>query len=259
LPVSVEISGLLERRLRRLVDLGLYSSVSEAVRDAVRALFERLDLRALALELYTVREASLGYVVEFSGETFEGIIDYMLSRGVPPVIGALNPVDIGVLGGPVLLDPLTVHVIYKSYLADMALKLNDSGLKFYAPHVAAPQVQVLEAIRARRGLNSRFFIEYVEVNVGEEESYGRILVTPLERALVDYARSEGLTLLSDDVRVRSYALRYGVKTLSSLSIAETYITMFGKPPNIEDALMSLKAIPLIIPREVEERWLGITR
>jgi hypothetical protein len=35
--------------------------------------------------------------------------------------------------------------------------------------------------------------------------------------------------------------------------------MFGKPPNIEDALMSLKAIPLIIPREVEERWLGITR
>ena len=259
MPVSVEISGLLERRLRRLVDLGLYSSVSEAVRDAVRALFERLDLRALALELYTVREASLGYVVEFSGETFEGIIDYMLSRGVPPVIGALNPVDIGVLGGPVLLDPLAVHVIYKSYLADMALKLNDSGLKFYAPHVAAPQVQVLEAIRARRGLNSRFFIEYVEVNVGEEESYGRILVTPLERALVDYARSEGLTLLSDDVRVRSYALRYDVKTLSSLSIAETYITMFGKPPNIEDTLMSLKAIPLIIPREVEERWLGITR
>jgi metal-responsive CopG/Arc/MetJ family transcriptional regulator len=67
LPVSVEISGLLERRLRRLVDLGLYSSVSEAVRDAVRALFERLDLRALALELYTVREASLGYVVVSPG------------------------------------------------------------------------------------------------------------------------------------------------------------------------------------------------
>jgi Arc/MetJ-type ribon-helix-helix transcriptional regulator len=52
-PVSVEISGLLERRLRRLVDLGLYSSVSEAVRDAIRMLFERLDLKSLALELYT--------------------------------------------------------------------------------------------------------------------------------------------------------------------------------------------------------------
>ncbi len=259
MPVSVEIAGLLERRLRRLVDLGLYSSVSEAVRDAIRMLFERLDLKALALELYTSRDASLGYVVEFSGESLEALIDYMISRGIPPVIGCIDPVEVRVLEGPVIVDPLTVHVVYKSYLADLALKLSDSGLKFYAPSTLEPQIQVLTAIRARRGLNTRSFIEYVEVNVQEEESHGRILLTPLERALISYARSEGLTLLSDDVRVRSHASKLGVKALSSLSIVETFIDRFGRPGNIEEILMSLKAIPVIVPREVEERWLGITR
>jgi len=259
LPVSVEISGLLERRLRRLVDLGLYSSVSEAVRDAIRMLFEKLDLKALALELYTTREASLGYVVEFSGETYDSLLDYMLSRGVMPILGCTNPGEIRVLEDNVLVDPLTIHVIYKSYLVDLASKLNDSGLKFYTPSILQPQIQVLEAIRARRGLSYRSFINYVEIAIQEEESYGRILISPIERALISYARSEGLILLSDDVRVRSYASRVGVTALSSLSIIETYISRFGKLGNVEEVIMSLKAIPIIVPREVEEKWLGITQ
>lgn len=258
MPVSVEITGLLERRLRRLVDLGLYSSVSEAVRDAIRLLLEKLDLKALALDLYTTREASLSYVVEFSGETYDSMIDYMLSRGIPPVIGSTSPDDVGVLEGPVVVDPLTVYVMYKSYLVDLALKLNDGGLKFYTPLAMEPHIQVLEAIRARGGLSSRSFIDYVDVYVEEEELYTRTLIAPVERALVSYARSEGLTLLSDDVRVRAYASRLGVKALSSLSIVETYTARYGKPHNVEEVVLSLKAIPVIIPREVEDRWLGIT-
>jgi Arc/MetJ-type ribon-helix-helix transcriptional regulator len=257
-PVSVEISGLLERRLRRLVDLGLYSSVSEAVRDAIRMLFERLDLKSLALELYTTRDASLGYIVEFSGEPLDSIIDYMLSRGIPPVIGSSNPGDVGVIDGPVIVDQVAVHVIYRSYLADLALRLTGS-LKIYAPSTLEPQIQVLEAVRARRGLNVRPFIDYVEVSIQDEEAHGRILLTPLEKAIVGYARSEGLTLVSDDVRVRAYASRLGVRALSSLSIVETYIARLGRLDNIEEVLLSLKSIPVMIPREVEERWLGITR
>lgn len=258
MPVSVEISGLLERRLRRLVDLGLYSSVSEAVRDAVRLLFERLDLKALALELYTSREASLGYIVEFSGETIDSMIDYMISRDVMPLIGALEPGDVSVLEGPVVVDPIALHVMYKSYLVDLASKLRGS-VKFYVPSTLTPRVQVLEAIRARRGLATSGFIDYVELEVGEEEHYSRILVTPLERAIIDYARSEGLTVLSDDLRVRALASRYNVRALSSLSIAETYLRINGGIEGVEELIVSLKAIPVMIPREVEERWLGITR
>ena len=256
MPVSVEISGLLERRLRRLVDLGLYSSVSEAVRDAVRMLLERLDLKALALDLYLSREVSLAYAAEFSGETIESLVDYMISRGVTPAIGALDDGDVGTLEGPILVDPLTVYVMYKSYLVDLAVKLREVGLRFYTPSNLLPQIQVLEAVRARRGLNTRSFMELVEVSVSEEESYGRILVTPLERAVLEYARREGLTVLSDDVRVRGLARRFDVRSLSSLSIIETYIAKIGRPTNLEEVIMSLKAIPVIIPRSLEERWLG---
>jgi len=256
LPVSVEISGLLERRLRRLVDLGLYSSVSEAVRDAVRMLFDRLDLRALALELYTSREASLGYVAEFSGDGFEPLIDYMLSRGVAPALGAFSEGDVGVLEGSAVLDPVAVYVVYRSYLADLASRLAGSGLKFYAPSALEPQIQVFEAVRARRGMGFTRFLELVEIEVVEEE-YGRVLVTPLERAVVEYAAREGLTLLSDDVRVRGFARRLGVRALSSLSILETYTARFGRPGNVGELLLTLKAIPVAIPRGLEERWLGV--
>jgi hypothetical protein len=167
------------------------------------------------------------------------MIDYMLSRGIPPVIGSSNPGDVGVIDGPVIVDQVAVHVIYRSYLADLALRLTGS-LKIYAPSTLEPQIQVLEAVRARRGLNVRSFIDYVEVSLQDEETHGRIL-------------------LSDDVRVRAYASRLGVRAVSSLSIVETYIARFGRLDNIEEVLLSLKSIPVMIPREVEERWLGITR
>ncbi|MEM4476262.1 MAG: hypothetical protein QXG07_03135, partial [Desulfurococcaceae archaeon] len=83
--VDVEISGILEERLRRLVDLGIYSSLSEAVRDAVRRLLDQMDLKNLALKLYTLSEASFQYVVEFADSSFDDMTEYFITRGYTPL------------------------------------------------------------------------------------------------------------------------------------------------------------------------------
>ncbi len=250
--VSVEISGVLEKRLRRLVDLGLYSSVAEAVRDAVKLLFEKVNLRDAALNLYTSRDVSLNYAAEISGEPLESFIDYMVSKGVAPVLGALTLEDVGVLEGEVLLDPSSTFVVYKSLLYNVALKLSGENLKLYAPRALAPQIHVWEALRVRRGLPAESPVNYVTVEPVESEDTP--LLTGLERGVLRYASKTGLTLLSDDHRVRLAAEALGVKALSSLSLIATAAPR-GGISSVGEVILSLKAIPVLIPPELERRWL----
>lgn len=250
--VSVEISGLPEKRLRRLVDLGLYSSVAEAVRDAVRLLFEKVNLRDAALNLYVSRDVSLGYAAEISGEPLESFIDYMVSRGVAPALGALTLDDVGVLEGEILLDPSSVFVTYKSLLYSLAFKLSGEGLKLYAPRALAPQIHIWEAMRVRRGLPAGGSLNYVTIEPVESEDSP--LLTGIERGVLDYASRSGVTLLSDDYRVRLAAGAFGVKALSSLSLIATAASRGGLG-GVAEVILSLKAIPTLIPPELEERWL----
>ena len=253
--VSVEISGLLERKLRRLVELGVYASVAEAVRDAVRKMMEEMDLRALALELYVTREASLHYVSEFAGETFQGMIDYMIARGVTPVIGALAREDYEPPGdGEAILDGLSVYVIYKSRLGDLVAGLRRQGLTLLAPRQLSSYTHILAAERIRRGLPLPEGVEEVDVEVEQEERPG-LLLTPLEVAVIEYARSSGAALISDDRRTREAARRMGVRAYSSLSLVTHYLSS-GEPlpGDMGELILSLRAIPLIVPAEAYEAW-----
>lgn len=253
--VSVEISGALERKLRRLVELGVYASVAEAVRDAVRRMLDSMDLRSLALELYTSRDASLHYVTEFAGETFQGMIDYMVSRGVTPLIGAMEAGDAEPIeGGEALVDVLTLYVIYKSRLGDVVASLSDGGLRLSAPRQAESLSHILVAERIRRGLPIPPRVEFVDVGEGEE-GVGRYLLTPLETGVIGYARREGLPLVTDDYRVRLAARSLGVRTYSSLALIPTYIERLGsKPPRLAEIVLSARAIPLVIPSELYAAW-----
>lgn len=254
LVISVEISGLLEKRIRRLVDLGVYPSAAEAVRDAVRILLEKYDLRNIALNVYISREASLHYVVEVAGETLEGFIDYMISRGLMPGLGVARADEVSVIEGEALLDPSSLYVIHKSLLYTILSRLG-SRIKLYAPRSLAPQVQILEARLARLGLPISRFIDYITVEPLDEE--GQILLSPIERGVLRYALDRGLIILSDDYRVRGVASRYGIRAYSSLSLIPTLASINnGRVEGLAEIILSVKAIPATIPVELEERWLN---
>ncbi len=252
--VNVEIGGILERRLRRLVELGVYSSVAEAVRDAVRVMLDSMDLKKYALELYVTREASLHYVSEFAGETFQGMIDYMMSRGVTPAIGAAAREDYRPLDdGEVVVDVFTIYTIYKTRLGDIVAKLvENEGLKLIVPKGVESHLHLLVAERVRRGLPLPKEPERVEVEEVEEPS---IPLTPIELGVIEYARSEKVAMLSDDFRTRKYARSRGVKAYSSLSLISTYIGGAGGDRRIlPDVILSVRAIPLVVPLEAYVEW-----
>lgn len=253
--VSVEISGVLEKKLRRLVELGVYASIAEAVRDAVRLLLEELDLRGLALELYLERGASLGYAAEFAGETLESMIDYMLSRGVTPVLGAIVEDDYRTLKGAAILDPSALFVVLKTGLGGLLESLAGRGFLFYAPQELSSLMQVFLAERIRMGMEPVNGLTLVRTpRVDEDKDH---LLTAHELSTVEYAYLNGVELISDDARVRDYARRRGVAARSSLSLITTYIALEGAPPgDLDEIIVSLKAIPVLVPMSAEERWRG---
>ncbi|MEM1641015.1 MAG: UPF0175 family protein [Acidilobaceae archaeon] len=254
--MSVEISGLLERRARKLVELGLYGSVSEVVRDALRRYFETLDLKRVALDLYLLKDVSLSYAAEIAGLSYDEFLDYLLYRGVQPLLGVLSSSEVDVVEGELLLDPSSVHTIYKSRLAEVLPKTKDLEIDLLVPKQLEARVQALNALRVRLGLPAIPISSYVELDVDDQEEPKSI--TSLEKACVDYARKEGITLISDDIRVRSEATRNGTRTGSSLSILETLIrrNVFESEIEIAEVLYSLRAVPVLIPIELEERWLA---
>lgn len=251
--VSIELSGVLEKKLRKLVELGVYASVSEAVRDAVRRLLSDLDLRSLALELYTSREASILYVAELAGETMESMIDYMIYKGVAPALGAFGPDDYREPGGgEVVLDPSSVYVVYKSRMLDVLRGL-EGRITIYVPRAYERMIDLLAANRIRLGLQAHAGLE--TVNVRLEEAPPGVLVTDAEYSAIKWASSRGVALISDDYRVRLLARREGVDAYSSLSLA-TLAAREGVLDGglVDELVLSLRSIPVAVPPEAVEAW-----
>lgn len=252
--VSVEIGGVLERKLRRLAELGLYASVAEAVREAVRQMLQNIDLRRLALDLYINKGSTLHYAAEFADETFKGFIDYMLGKGVTPSIGGILPEDFrSVDGENLVVDALTTFTMYTSDIASIAGGLKGS-VTVAIPRAIEAQVHLLDAWRIRRGFQPVGHVEFVDVRVRDEEPRD-MLMTPLEASIIGYAEKEGLALLTDDYRLRLAARSLGVRAYSSISLVTTYIEVNGSPPpRLPEILLSARAIPLLVPASAVEAW-----
>jgi Arc/MetJ-type ribon-helix-helix transcriptional regulator len=244
LVVSVEISGVLEERLRRLVDLGIYATVAEAVREAVRDFLEKLDLREIALNLYITRGASFQYAVEFAGETYESMIDYFISKGVLPVIGVTSKEEISVLEpGSYVMDGLSLYIAYRTGLVELMVRLKGLGYRFLAPKTLEGLVMVLEARRLYEGLSRAGIVEYVTARPLRSSSD---LISEQEAIAVGYARSNGLVLLSDDARTRRYASSKGVR---SLSLASLIATLWGLGEEVTDYVNAYRGAPALLPDE----------
>ncbi|MEB2835967.1 MAG: ribbon-helix-helix domain-containing protein [Desulfurococcales archaeon] len=251
--VSVEISGILEERLRRLVDLGIYATVAEAVREAVRDFLRKVDLKDIAFNLYVSRGASFQYVAEFTGETFDALIDYFISRGVIPLIGVSTREDLVILEpGPYVLDGLTVYVAYKAGLVDAMVELRELGYRFIAPRSVEGLVELLEAKRLAQGLLEAGVVEFMQAKPSRAPSD---LVSAQEASAVALARSRGFVLLSDDSRTRGYARSRGVRAYSLASLIST-LWSIGREP-VEDYVYSYKSVPALLPEEMLRSLMGL--
>lgn len=241
--ISVEISGLLEERLRRLVDLGIYASVAEAVREAVRSFLQSLDLKDIAFNLYVYRDATLQYVSEFAGETYEVMIDYMISRGVVPAIGVTEDSDVAELEpGEYVMDGLTLYVAYKSGLVEVMSSLRREGYRFVVPSNLENYVLLLEAQRLRAGLRHANIVEFVE---SHPQGLRQAPLTAQEAAAIHYARGRGVALITDDARTRAYAREAGVKAYSLASVIYTKAEELGD--RAEELAYMYRSVPATLP------------
>lgn len=258
--VDVEISGILEERLRRLVDLGIYSSLSEAVRDAVRRLLDQMDLMNLALKLYTSSEASFQYVVEFADTSFDDMTEYFITRGYIPLIGLEGPDDIEFLtpGKRYVLDPLTMHIVFKSDLYKYLSKLAQRGYVFLAPSSVKNWSEVLISRRLLHLLESRNLVGFFNseaVNLGL--NLAKAQLTKHEQYAIAYAKDTyGATLITEDFRTRGYARSIGVNAVSSLSIVYTLRDSISVG-ELRELIYYLKSIPIIMPVELIKSLWGI--
>lgn len=92
---TIELDGYLERRLDLLVSLGLYSTKSEVVRDAIRHLLDRTEITKITLGMYRKGLASLGFCAEASELSYDEILSLMQRKGIKPKLGpeALEEVE----------------------------------------------------------------------------------------------------------------------------------------------------------------------
>jgi len=258
LVVTVELSGLLEERVRRLVDLGLYASVSEAIRDAVRRLLEDVNLRDIAVDLYIHKSATFQYSTYIAGDTFESMLDYMLSRGVVPYIGAYAEKDFGVLDkGVYLVDPLTLYVAYKADLVTVMGLLAEKGYRFLLPMEYSGLLDVEEAKRVIRGMKPPRPVELASIPLPKE--LPKHPITQVEEGLINYSIETGFTYMTDDKRTRDHASRRGAPTVASVALAGTaYNLGLISEEGLEDIVLSLQSVPYALAAEVY-RGLGVER
>lgn len=248
--VSVDITGVLEERLRRLVELGLFASVSEAVREGIRLLMKELNLKKIALDIYLTRKASLHYICYFAGEPCPAMIDYMLSRGVQPLLGSREPA--APLGsGRLLLDPSSLLVLYNSMLGEiLARRQQELGLELYIGRRSLQYFELLEARALYKGLASRMLRVEVVGPCGNARSLGKLkeyILHDMEREAIEASVSCGIPLVTADLRVQELLARMGASFYNVLSLVEAFRESLG-PGEFGELIISLRSVPLILPR-----------
>ena len=249
--VDIELTGILEEKLRRLVELGLYSSLSEAVRDAVRKLLKEIDLREISLKLYVNDKTSFQYAAYFAGLSFPEMSDYMVSRGIIPLVG-VNNVDYLKRMTPdniYIVDPLTIYLIYTYNIQQYFEKLAQDGYQFLAPISAETLLETIMYPRLYYSVNLRGIIKFIEKPKRVYIS-PKVKITLHEAIALAYAKSsKKIIYMTEDMRTRLIANEYGVDTCSLLSILLTLRNEI-EDDKLRTIVFGLKSFPTIIHEDV---------
>ncbi|ADI32341.1 ribbon-helix-helix domain-containing protein [Staphylothermus hellenicus] len=247
--VEIELGDILKEKLKRLVELGYYSSISEAVRDAVRRFLERIDLKEIALNLYLRGEASFQYITSFAEMSFDDMIEYFLARGLYPMLGATSMNEIFFLDpqNKHVLDPLTIYIIYKADLFEVVKKLSNKGYVFYIPSSISGWAEALFFRRLSSYLKNEGFIKFFDVGNLRVHS-DNVKLTLHEQYAIYFSKKYKAVLISDDIRTREYAAKNNVVSTSVLSLIYTLQRELSMD-QIRDYIFRLKTIPISVPEE----------
>lgn len=238
--VSVEISGVLEEKLRRLVELGIYASVSEAVRDAIRNMLESLDLRKIALNLYLEKGSSLHYACHFSDTPCPAFIDYLLLQGYTPGLGFLDPPPNVDENASYVLDYSSAYVIYTSTLSGVIDQI--VTLELQVPSIMRNYYNLLRVRAVRVNSKPSRALPLVEVRLRNPPQ--SLLVTSHEYSIIKYAEETGSVLVTDDIYIQNVARERKIMIIPSISLL-VYAFRKGVINEIQyrETLMSLDSIP----------------
>src|SRR5574341_1668526 len=88
MPTTVEIKGEFEIKIKRLMDAGLYGSVTEAVRDALRHLLREYDEKEIAAALYREEKVSLARAASIAGVSTPKMKEILREKGIQIRLGA---------------------------------------------------------------------------------------------------------------------------------------------------------------------------
>lgn len=87
MPTTVEIKGDFETKIKRLIDAGLYGSITEAVRDALRHLLREYDEKEIAAALYKEGKVSLAKAASIAGVSLTKMKEILIGKGINPRLG----------------------------------------------------------------------------------------------------------------------------------------------------------------------------
>ena len=93
-PTTVEIKGEFEEKIKRLMDAGLYSSVAEVVRDAIRHMLKEYDEKELAVSLYRQEKVSIAKAAKIAGVSFSKMKEILIKKGLNPRLGVENRTEL---------------------------------------------------------------------------------------------------------------------------------------------------------------------
>ncbi|MCE4627647.1 MAG: hypothetical protein F7C34_00655 [Desulfurococcales archaeon] len=248
--VSVDITGVLEERLRRLVDLGIYASVSEAVRDALRRLMDELDLHHIGLMLYRSGNATLSYICEFTDSPCNRVISYFLENGTVPLLGSSQKPARTEIPNQILLAPSALFTVYTSYLGNLLWKLREGGTRLYMAADLENEQRLWEAYSIHKGiLRHVLAIEAIEPCARMKEKINsKILLSKAEKSTVNAAKTCNIPVLTVDQRLREALEGFGIKTVGAVELLyEARARQLISTSEALDIVYSLKSVPLILP------------
>lgn len=240
LTTVIEISGLLEKQLQLLVDIGLYSSKTEAVRDAVRRLLNSVDIANVAVKIYSQGKISLAYASELAEQPIPEFFIKLLGKGVTPKLISLRKNVEEVVENidkkkVLVFDVSSLYVMYLSETLDVfrIILTHLSGKRNIKSIVSPDTILHLKFIELKRLISfghrsTELPLTVVSVDVNEFKRFKNMFIkeqnlTTAEMTTQYLAYKLKGILITDDYKsleIASKANIYAISTMSLLNYAK---------------------------------------
>jgi predicted nucleic acid-binding protein/Arc/MetJ-type ribon-helix-helix transcriptional regulator len=222
LTTTIELDGYLERRLDLLVSLGLYSTKSEVVRDAIRHLLDRTEITSITLGMYRKGLASFGFCAEASELSYDEVLSLMQRKGIKPRLGPESLEEVEdearalALTDNVVFEALPLIILSRVPGLDMLHKLSK---KFW---VTQQETEVLPFETRRSVLrlmkNPEKALSVITGVRGYEDISVRGSLSLGEASAIAAALKAKGVLVADDQRTRAVAKELGCTTASTPAV-----------------------------------------